>query len=130
MQPIIESGRRGLQIAEQPVVVHADVADQDRVVGQSALNLERRALRIDRLGVVGEARRDQLVPFLAVAVDLGEPLLAGLGLFGEVLAAIEFGEDLAQEGADVGHQAERDRIVAADLVRIDVDVNELVSAGW
>ena len=39
-------------------------------------------------------------------------------------AAIEFGVDLTQECADVGHQAKRDRIIAADLFRIDVDVNE------
>ena len=32
---------------------------------------------------------------------------------------------LAQEGAHVGHQAERNRIVAADLLRIDIDVDQL-----
>ena len=111
--------------AEQPVVMHADVADQDRVVGQPSSNLKRRALRIDRLGVVGEAGRDELVPFLAIAVDLREPLLARVELLVDVLAAVEFGEHLAQEGAHVGHQPERDRIIAADLVRIDVDMNEL-----
>jgi hypothetical protein len=29
---------------------------------------------------------------------------------------------LAQEGAHVGHQAERARVIAADFFRIDVDV--------
>ena len=32
--------------------------------------------------------------------------------------------NLAQEGAHIGHQAERDRIVAADFLGVDVDVNE------
>ena len=32
--------------------------------------------------------------------------------------------NLPQEGAHIGHQPERDRIVAADLLGIDVDVNE------
>ena len=62
---------RALRLAElqQPVVMHADVAHQDRVVGQRAVDLVGGALRIDRRGVVGEARRDQRVPFLAIAVD-------------------------------------------------------------
>ena len=43
----------------------------------------------------------------------------------ERLAPVEFRQHLAQEGPHVRHQAERDRIVAADLLRIDVDVDEL-----
>ena len=78
---------------------------EDRVVGQRRVDLKCRALRIDRLAVVGEARRDQFVPFLAIAVDLSEPLLAGVELLVDVLAAIELGKHLAQEGAHVGHQA-------------------------
>ena len=82
------------------------------------------ALRIDRLAVVGKAGRDQLVPFLAIAVDHAKPFLAGIELLVDILAPVELGEHLAQEGAHVGHQAERNRIIAADLLRIDVDVNE------
>ena len=44
--------------------------------------------------------------------------------FDEVGAAIEFGVYLPQEGAHVGHQAERDRIIAADLLGIDVDMDQ------
>ena len=33
--------------------------------------------------------------------------------------------DLAQEGAHIGHQPERDRIIAADLLGIDIDMDEL-----
>ena len=62
--------------AEQPIVVHADVADQDRILGQRLVDLERGALRIDRHGVVGKAGRDELVPLLAVGVDLRQPFLA------------------------------------------------------
>ena len=48
---------------QQPVVVHADVADEDRVLGQRAVDLVRGALRVDRRGVVAEAGRDERVPF-------------------------------------------------------------------
>ena len=66
--------------AEQPVVVHADVADEDRILRQRLVDFERGALRIDRRGVVGKAGRDELVPLLPVAIDLRQPLLAGIGL--------------------------------------------------
>ena len=68
---------RPLRLAElqQPVVMHADVADQDGVVGQRAVDLVGGALRVDRRRVIGEARRDQRVPFLAIAGDRIEPLL-------------------------------------------------------
>ena len=66
--------------AEQPVAMHADIADEDRVLGQRLVDLERRALRIDRRGIVGEAGRDELVPFLAVDIDLREPFLARVRL--------------------------------------------------
>ena len=76
--------------------------------------------------VVGKAGRDKLVPFLAIAVDLPRAIsCARPRLPVGILAAVELGQHLAQEGAHVGHQPERDRIVAADLLRIDVDVDEL-----
>ena len=62
-------GTPRLAIAEQPVVVHANVADEDRVVRQSAVDLERGALRINWLTVVSKTGRNQFVPFLTVAVD-------------------------------------------------------------
>ena len=111
-------------------MVHADVADQDRILRQRLVDLERGALRIDRRGVVGKAGSDELVPFLAIGIDLRQPFLARIGAFGQIGAAVEFGMDLAQEGAHIGHQAERDRIVAADFLRIDVDMNEPASAEW
>ena len=39
-------------------------------------------------------------------------------------APIELGEKLAQEGARVGEDAEVRRIIAAELGRIDVDMDE------
>ena len=36
----------------------------------------------------------------------------------------ELGMALAQEGAHIGHQAERDGIVTADLLGIDVDMDQ------
>src|SRR6266702_1883977 len=98
---------RPLRLAEaqQPIVVHADIADQDRILGQRFVDFERSALRIDRRGVVGKTGSDELVPFLAIGVDLRQPLFAGIGALAEVGAAVEFGMNLPQEGAHIGHQA-------------------------
>ena len=106
-------------------MVHADIADQDRIFRQRLVDLERGALRVDRRGVVGKARRDEPVPLLAIGVDLRQPFVAGVGALGEIGAAVEFGMKLPQEGTHIGHQAERDRIIAADLFRVDIDMNEL-----
>ena len=43
---------------------------------------------------------------------------------GRLLASRDLGQHLAQERAHVRHQAERDRIVAADLLRVDVDMDQ------
>jgi hypothetical protein len=51
-------------------VVHADVADEDRVRGQGAVDLDGGALGVERPAVVAEARRNQLVPVAAIAIDL------------------------------------------------------------
>ncbi len=44
---------------------------------------------------------------------------------GARLAVLELGQKLAQEGARVGQDAEVGRIVAAELLRIDVDMDQL-----
>ena len=92
----------------------------------SALSISSAA----RCGLIGvesseDSGGDELVPFQAIAVDRHQPFLARVGALVEVGAAIELGENLAQERPYVSHQAERDRIIAADLLRIDVDMNEL-----
>ncbi|OIQ63383.1 hypothetical protein GALL_550760 [mine drainage metagenome] len=104
--------------------MHADIADQNGILGQGLVDLGGRALRIDRRSVVRKAGSNELVPFLAIGVDLRQPFLAGIGAFGQVGAAVEFGVNLAQKSEYVGHQAERDRIIATDLLGVDVDVNE------
>src|SRR5215469_7025237 len=53
---------------------------------------------------ISESGRHKFVPFLAIAVDLQEPLLAGVGALVEIGAAIEFGKNLAQERAHIRHQ--------------------------
>ena len=110
---------------DQPVVVDADVADEDGVLRQRPVDLARRPLRMDGRGVVVKAGRDEGVPFPPPAGDGGKPALARLGDRAGVRAAVELGVDLPQEGADIGHEAERHRIVARDLVRIDVDMDQL-----
>src|SRR5262245_42378818 len=106
-------------------MVHADIADEDGVRRQRLVDLERRTLWIDRRGVVREARRNKTVPLLAVNVDLRQPLLPRVYPAVEIGAPIELGMDLAQEGADISHQAELDRIIPANLFRINVDMDEL-----
>jgi hypothetical protein len=111
-------------VAEQPVVMHTDVAHQDGVLGKTAAYLKGRALRIDRPAVIAEAWGDQLVPFFSVAVDGLEPLVPRVGALAEIGPPVQFGVQLAQEGTHIGHQTERDRLVAANFLGIDVDVNE------
>lgn len=104
--------------------MHTDVADQNRVFRKRAVDLVRSALRIDRRGIVRESRRNEPVPLLAIAVDGLEPFLACIGALVEIAASIELREHLPQEGAHIRHQTERNRIIAADLLRIDVDVDQ------
>jgi hypothetical protein len=111
-------------VTEQPVVMHADVAHQDGVLRKTAADLNGGTLRIDRLAVIAEAWGDQLVPFLSVAVDGLEPLPPRVGALAKIGPPVQFGVQLAQEGTHIGHQTERDRVVAANLLGIDVDMNE------
>ena len=104
--------------------MHTDVAHQDGVLGKTAAYLKGRALRIDRPAVIAEAWGDQLVPFFSVAVDGLEPLVPRVGALAEIGPPVQFGVQLAQEGTHIGHQTERDRLVAANFLGIDVDVNE------
>ena len=63
--------------------MHADITDQDGVFRQSTVDFQRRALRIDRLAVVGESRRDQLAGErrgLDVSMLSGAPAPGGGGL--------------------------------------------------
>jgi len=108
---------------DEPVVVDADVAHQDGVLRQRAVDLVRGPLRMDRRRIIGKARRDERVPLLAIAVDGAEPVRACRRL-AHVPARVDFRQQLAQECAHVRHQPERHRIVAGNLIRIDVDVDE------
>ena len=86
------------------------------------------AARCGWIGVASSVKPGAMnvVPFLAIAVDGVEPFLSRRGARRQTsLRRVELGQHLAQERAHVRHQAERDRIVARDLVGIDVDVDEL-----
>ena len=84
-------------------MVHADVTDQNGVYRQAAIDLDGRALRIDRFTVVGKPRRHKLVPLLAIAIDCLQPFLAGIGSFGQIGATVKFSMDLTKESADISH---------------------------
>jgi hypothetical protein len=105
-------------------VVHADIADENGIRREATVDLERGPLRIDRLAIVAEAGRDQPVPFLPIAVDRVQPFLPCVGALVQVPSAIELRMHLAKESAHVRHQPKRDRIIAADLLGIDVDVDK------
>ena len=106
--------------------MHADVAHQDGVVRQRAVDLVGGALRVDRRAVVAEARCDERVPFACDSPRWRRAMLARARRASlSVLARIELRQHLAQERAHIRHQPERDRIVARDLVGIDVDMDEL-----
>ena len=83
------------------------------------------AARCGWIGVESSAKPGamKLVPLALVALDRLEPAHARLGHVAR-LAAVELGQHLAQEGAHVRHQAERHRVVAGDLLGIDVDVDQ------
>ena len=61
----------------------------------------------------------------AIALDGVEPLRARGGRIADTVAGVELRQHLVQEGAHVRHQPERDRVIAGDLVGIDVDMDEL-----
>src|SRR5262249_14575672 len=83
-----------------------------------------------RCGWIGEAssseaRRDVCVPLAAMPIDGGQLFRARGGRIANAITAIELRQHLLEKGTHVGHQPERDRIIAGDLVGIDVDVDEL-----
>jgi len=103
--------------------MHADVAHQNRILRQRGVDLVGRALRIDRRRIVGEAGRCEFLPFAAVTVDGRKPLPARR--IADNFPRLELGQNLPQERPHVSHQPERHRIVARDLLRVDVHVDQL-----
>ena len=125
MEPIERIGSARIAKLNEPVVMDADVAHQNGVGGQRLIDLVRSALRVDRGAVVAPSRRDERIPLLAISVDRLEPLRAGSIAVAPISPGVELSEKLAQERAHVRHQAESDRVVAGDLVGIDVHMNKL-----
>src|SRR5215468_3780484 len=74
---------------DQPVVVDADVTHQYGVLRQHLVDLMGGALRMDRRGVVGKSRRDERVPFAAIALDGVEPFRARRGRVCKPVARLE-----------------------------------------
>ena len=108
---------------DQPVVVNADVAHQDRICRQRLVDLVGGALRMDRGCIVDEAGRDERVPLLAPAVDGVEPFRARCDAVSRTTTALELGQHLTQEGAHP--PSARATGYCGRSRRIDVDVDEL-----
>jgi hypothetical protein len=51
-------------------------------------------------------------------------LPARCGDLGDIAAAVKLAKELAEESSHVRHQPECDGIIAADLLRIDVDMDQ------
>src|SRR5687768_10098727 len=84
-----------------------------------------RTLGMNRARIVEEPWGNELLPLLAIAVDPGKPFAPRSRRLLSGIAGVELGQKLAKERPHVRHQPERDRVVAPDLLRVDVDVNEL-----
>ena len=82
------------------------------------------ALRVDGRRVVGHAGGDEFIPLGPVGLDLGKPFAVGLRRAGMMFPPVEFANDLAEKRPHIRHQAERHRIVAPDLLWIDVHMDE------
>ena len=91
--------------------------------GSTAWQSADHALGPDRRGVDVEIGPRELLPRRLPFLDLGVPGFERIAALGR--AALQLGQQLAQEGARVGEDAEVGRIVAAELVRVDVDVDQL-----
>jgi len=123
IEPISESGRFGLQNPSSQL--WCTPMSLTRIASSgSALSISSAA----RCGLIGWCHRknrgQRICPIPGDRYRSAPAISAGVGLPGEIGAAIEFGMQLPQEGAHVRHQAECYRIVAADFLGIDVDVNQ------
>ena len=123
--PAVQHALRPLRLPElhEPVVMDARIEGQDRVVGQHALQRVDDVLGAQRGRDVGEMRPHEGFPLGLPAGDLGAPLRELRGV--EVALRFHRGQELRGEHLGVGDDAERRRIVAPELLRIDVDVQEL-----
>jgi hypothetical protein len=108
-------------------MVHAGIAGQDGVVRQHLLQRIHDVLRTQRRGELAEVRPHVRFPFRAPALDLGAPLgVLALDRGGAaLLAQAERVEELRGENLRVGDDAERRQVVAAELLRVEIDVDEL-----
>ena len=99
---------------------HTDIAADDGVRRQHRLAIGDHALRPHRRGMNIEIRPKECFPLGAPFGDVGEPFL--VLDFGA--APLQLGKKLAQEGARIGEDAKVRRIIAAELGRVDVDMDE------
>src|SRR4051795_4305823 len=98
----------------------AAVADEPRVLGEGLVDLVREAQRVDRRGVLHEARQALLLEALLLGAERLEPALALLGL----AAALRGLGDLAEDRARVADEAEGDVAVLADRLVVHVDLDD------
>src|SRR3546814_5350603 len=102
----------------------SDVCSSDLgLVGQDGAAVGDDALRADRPAVGLKAGADVVLPLLAPAGDLGVPGRKARRRLDPT--APDLRQQLAEEGSGVSQDAEVRRIVAANLLVVDVDVPQL-----
>ena len=122
--PAVEHALRALGLPElhEPVVVHARIEREDDVVGQHLLQRAHHELGAQRVGGIAEVRPHEGFPLRLPALHLRQPGRVTRGL--DLGALVQGLEQLAREDLHIGDEAEVGRVVAAQLLRIDVHVHQ------
>src|SRR5690242_4602026 len=100
--------------------MYADVREHDPIVGQDLPEVADNPLRADRLRLRGAVFHDVVEPLLSPAVDPVPPFSSAVR--GRALVCGV--EQLVEHHLRVAQESNADRIVAPDLVRVEVDVDQ------
>ena len=117
--------QRRHQLLARAVLVPADVGHEHRVFRRHARDLVQQARRMDRLAGVALLRRR--AP--AATPPSASRRSAARAAFGRGARPAETRGEIAQRRLRVADQADVDRIDLADLLRVDVDLDQPRSAG-
>ena len=123
--PAVQHALGPLRLPElhEPVVMYAGIERENDVVGQHLLQSADDEFRPQRTRRVAKVRPDKGLPFSLPALHVMSPRREARRI--DVTPLWQQDEQLAHEHLRVGDHAERRRIVAAEFLRIDVDVDQL-----